>query len=63
MTCSTRAVRPEGQNHEKGSSDATHSDLDKITISLIESIAKQVRTNIDSGSCQTSSSRSVVLTM
>lgn len=32
-----------------GSPDAVRSNLDKQTIALIESIAKQVRTNIDSG--------------
>jgi hypothetical protein len=34
---------------KKGSSDDTYSDLDRKTITLIESIAKQVRTNIDGG--------------
>ena len=34
---------------KKGSSATTHSDLDKKTITLIEAIAKQVRTSIDSG--------------
>jgi DNA topoisomerase-6 subunit A len=34
---------------KKASSDATHSDLDKDTIRLIESIAMQVQKNIDSG--------------
>jgi DNA topoisomerase-6 subunit A len=33
----------------KDSSDAAHGDLDQKTIALIESIAKQVRTNIDGG--------------
>jgi len=33
----------------KDRSDAAHSDLDQKTIALIETIAKQVRTNIDSG--------------
>src|SRR5665647_3435936 len=33
----------------KNGSDATRSDLDQKTIALIESIAKQVRANIDSG--------------
>src|ERR1035437_6315051 len=33
----------------KNRSDAAHSDLDQKTIALIETIAKQVRTNIDSG--------------
>src|SRR5665811_782261 len=34
---------------KKGRSDATLDDLDNKTIALIESIAKQVRTNIDGG--------------
>jgi DNA topoisomerase-6 subunit A len=33
----------------KDRSDAAHSDLDQKTIALIETIAKKVRTNIDSG--------------
>ena len=32
-----------------GSSDTARSDLDRKTVTLIESIAKQVRANIDSG--------------
>jgi len=48
---------------KKDNSDATHSDLDRKTIALIESIAKQVHTSIGSENFRTSSCRSVVLTM
>jgi hypothetical protein len=35
---------------KNGTPEATHADLDKKTIALIDSIARQVRTNIDNGS-------------